>query len=195
MHLGRLSKFSRPLSGKEVGFKIALDKNIVKESTGLPTELRTAALINELRSFMLKKDPASFYCILRIVSKYYRNYHPEDILTRDSLKRCKKIYTSNVLGAKLSIIINYKDGYRLDNWGEFLDILIYGKYIHNKPDKVDRLLVTEENLWLNTQCRADFTKLTVCTEKFLRSFDEKYVQPILKLTDYPQNVRLVQYEH
>jgi hypothetical protein len=175
MHLRRLTKFTKPLY-KKSGYTVNYTaKNSTLKTSNLATELRMAAIINEIRSFMLRKDPSQFEAIADIALKFYRNDQEKVLKIRKWKKQWKELFLQST-----GIVINVEDKEIFKNWGEVLDALTYGKFIHNKKEKYATYAHTEIDPMLTGHVALTFSSIAVNVDKYLRTFDHHFVKPILE---------------
>jgi hypothetical protein len=173
--LKSLSKFSRPLY-KKLSWKISIHPvSRIKRQKGVPSDLRTAAIVNELRSFvLLEKDPAFFRKIQRIVKKYHAGNRAVQQEVKEWLQNWE-LQLDSVLVMKFGL----KDG-MIDSYRKLLDLVTYGEYNHNDLGKFKNIVYLRKNLWADMQIRSSIRSIAVFADRFLRSFDKKFVKPIIE---------------
>lgn len=175
MHLRRLTKFTKPLY-KKSGYTVKYTpvRSSLK-TKNLATELRMAAIINEIRSFMLDKDPANFSAVASIASRYYRDDREKVEKIRGWKKQWKDLFSQ-----KTGVVINVNQAEILSNWGEVLDILTYGKFVHNTREKHKTYSYAETDPMLTGHMALTFSSIAVNIDRFLRTFDHHFIRPIIE---------------
>lgn len=175
MHLRRLSKFTRPLY-KESSYTVEYTpKRSSLKTRNLATELRMAAIVNEIRSFMLNDDPSYFYAVASIASRYYQ----ADTEKVKKIREWKKLWKA--FGSqKTGMVINVGKDEILSNWGAVLDILTYGKFVHNVKEKHKTYSYAETDPMLSGHVALSFSSIAVNIDRFLRSFDQHFIIPIIE---------------
>lgn len=180
-HVKRLVSFAEPLY-KEMSFSISIPPKGRNDENNIPTELRLSALINELRPFMLKKDPIFFLDIRKIIGKQFCEL--------DTFNKCMHEYKRMWLGYDINSIsensvkmqvVHQIDKEKITTYAQLLRIFIYGKYIHNDKNlKYAALVERIEYGPYYSGVRAD---LGVCIGdicNILRAFNTDFVRPILE---------------
>lgn len=131
-HCVRLFRFCRPL---HKSFTMGIDSS--ERTKGAPTELRLSALFNEIRPFTLQGDPVYFLKIIKIIKRYWAN----DKGAQDRLDRLKKEWllldAKSASQKKMPVCFNVGDK-EIKTYAALIDIMMYGKYIHNDKNGGDR---------------------------------------------------------
>lgn len=177
MHLRRLSKFTKPLY-KKSGFTVKYtQKSSTLKTRNLATELRMAALVNETRSFVLNDDPANFKVVANIASRYYKDQGDNEKveLIRKWKKQWKDLFTQ-----KTGVVINVDGKEILENWGEILEVLTYGKFVHNEKEKHKTYSYAETDPMLSGHIALTFSTIAVNIDRFLRTFNHHFINPIVE---------------
>lgn len=124
---------------------------------------------------MLNDDPAYFNSVANISSRYHQRDREKVEKIRKWKKQWKDLFTQ-----KTGVVINVGNDEILKNWGEVLDVLTYGKYVHNTKDKHKTYSYSETDPMLSGHVALTFGSIAVSIDKFLRTFDHHFIKPILE---------------
>ena len=165
-HVSRLVSFTGPLY-RDMSFSVSIPSKKSKRGKNIPSELRLSALINELRPFMLKKDPIFFLDIRKIVSKQFNE--------NEGFNNCMRNY-------KKMQVVHKIDKVFITTYAQLLKIFIYGKYIHN--DKNPEYSTLVERIEYGPYYEGIRVELGICIGdvcNILRVFDKDFIKPILSV--------------
>lgn len=181
-HVSRLVSFTGPLY-RDMSFSVSIPSKKSKRGKNIPSELRLSALINELRPFMLKKDPIFFLDIRKIVSKQFNENEGFNNCMRNYKKMWQGYDINNVSSNSIKMQVVHKiDKVFITTYAQLLKIFIYGKYIHN--DKNPEYSALVERIEYGPYYEGIRVELGICIGdvcNILRVFNKDFIKPILSV--------------
>ncbi|MDO4967508.1 MAG: hypothetical protein Q4E70_01955 [Candidatus Saccharibacteria bacterium] len=167
-------------------------------TTGLSSDMRLSAALNELRPFMLSSDCIYFPKVRKKISKMYKS--SEKI---SNLKTCKSFWNKYDLNnenspnsAKMRIVFIIKEK-QITSYKQLLKCFMYGRYFHNDDNSLFILEnFIEENPQFYPHAKSELQFVIFTISSFLFGFNKIYVEPILKhntkrIDEFKKEIRLV----
>ena len=198
----RVKRLRKLVAGWKRGGKIKMESpSSLKPKvigSGLSSDIRLSAALNELRPFMLSSESIYFPNVRNKISRMYVS----DESALKQLKGCKKfwkaydLYNNGEDSSKMRIVFNIR-GRQIDKHKQLLECFMYGRYFHDDDNSLFVLEnVIEDNLLLYAIAKMELQFAIFTISSFLTSFNKEYVEPVIKrnmkrIDEFKKDVSLV----
>ena len=169
--------------GSSISCKLRTTSPSELKTTGISTDIRLSASLNELRPFMLKNERTYFPTVRSLVSSWYRDDKQIQVHL-DNNKAFWRSYDINEMNAannaRMQVCFSVA-GKEIVEYKMLLQCFMYGKYFHD--DKVDLFLaetLIENNSLYYATAKAELQSCIYLLQTFLKEFDRTYIKPVLK---------------
>lgn len=175
----RLENFAKPLQKTGFSYKFTASKRrATSRVSGLPTELREAAIVNELRSFWLTNSPNKFGKVRNIVSSIYK----DDQEKQKVLKNFKKSWEGTLNSEPQQVQIR-KNKTQNFTYNDAYKIIVDGVYAHNDRDEYEIYETVKGRLFVLPHFRKMFKDIILRSISITQAFKTDFVLDILKEVD------------
>lgn len=177
----RLENFAKPLKRKGFSYKFSVSNKTLSSTSkvsGLPTKLREAAIVNELRSFWLEDSPNQFYTVRNIVSNMYK----DDTEKQAILKNFKKSWKETLNSEPQRIQIRKNKTENLTYYDAYKAI-VDGVYAHNDHDQHKVYETIKGRLFVLPHVHKMFKDIILRASSITQAFKNDFVVDILDEID------------